>query len=184
MFALVTGGSASGKSEYAENLSVKVNRGKMAYIATMYPYDDECQKKIERHQSMRAEKDFTTIECPYGLSDYIESLIAFDTVLLECLSNLIANEMYISGKSEEEVLNTVLSAIEKVSKKVENFIIVSNEIFSELSNYDEFTTRYIRTMGKLNQRIAALSDTAIEVVCSIPIINKGKEEIENYENIY
>lgn len=41
MFILVTGGSGSGKSEFAENIAMKLG-GKMLYVATMKPYDDEC----------------------------------------------------------------------------------------------------------------------------------------------
>ena len=49
MFILVTGGSGSGKSEFAENIAMKLG-GKMLYVATMKPYDDECLKRIERHK--------------------------------------------------------------------------------------------------------------------------------------
>ena len=49
MFILVTGGSGSGKSEFAENIAMKLG-GKMLYVATMKPYDDECLKRIERHR--------------------------------------------------------------------------------------------------------------------------------------
>ena len=46
MFILVTGGSGSGKSEFAENIAMKLG-GKMLYVATMKPYDDECLKRID-----------------------------------------------------------------------------------------------------------------------------------------
>ena len=60
MFILVTGGSGSGKSEYAENL-LEDSPGKY-YIATMQVYDAEGRKKVARHQRLRAGKGFQTIE--------------------------------------------------------------------------------------------------------------------------
>ena len=90
MFILVTGGSGSGKSEFAENIAMKLD-GKMLYVATMKPYDDECLKRIERHRKMRDGKGFRTVECYTDLSEITESA---DTILLECMSNLTANVMF------------------------------------------------------------------------------------------
>ena len=50
MIHLITGGSGSGKSEYAEKLltgSVK-KENPYFYIATMKPYGEETLKKIEK----------------------------------------------------------------------------------------------------------------------------------------
>ena len=56
MIHLVTGGSGSGKSEYAENWLTGRNKkdGTYIYIATMQPYTEETMKKIERHHRLRA----------------------------------------------------------------------------------------------------------------------------------
>ena len=62
MFTLVTGGSGSGKSEYAESLVDSWNDPKI-YIATMMPFDEETRKKIQRHREMRRDKGFITLEC-------------------------------------------------------------------------------------------------------------------------
>ena len=56
MFIVVYGGSASGKSEYAESLVTGwKDKGEETspvriYIATMYPFDEECRLRIGRHQ--------------------------------------------------------------------------------------------------------------------------------------
>ena len=64
MRCLVTGGSASGKSEYAENLAAELSRGvSLYYIATMEPYGEEAGKRIRRHRRLREAKGFQTIEC-------------------------------------------------------------------------------------------------------------------------
>ena len=62
MFQIVTGGSGSGKSAFAEALAMELGK-KRYYIATMYPFGEESKQKIARHRAMRAEKQFETIEC-------------------------------------------------------------------------------------------------------------------------
>ena len=68
------------------------------YIATMYPYGEETEKKIERHRMLRKGKGFETLEWYTGLKLHLEegSLQGSD-VLLECMSNLVANEMYMES---------------------------------------------------------------------------------------
>ena len=63
MLHLITGGSGSGKSRYAEGEILKLGPGRRIYIATMYPYDEESRQRIARHRAMRAGKNFETI--PY-----------------------------------------------------------------------------------------------------------------------
>ncbi len=65
MLYLVTGGSASGKSAYAESLLLQSEAKHRVYLATMRPWDEECVKRIERHRWMREGKGFSTAEV-YG----------------------------------------------------------------------------------------------------------------------
>ncbi len=65
MLYLVTGGSASGKSAYAESLLWQSEAKRRVYLATMRPWDEECVRRIERHRQMREGKGFSTAEV-YG----------------------------------------------------------------------------------------------------------------------
>ncbi len=62
MIYLVTGGSASGKSEYAERLVTAFGGKVRYYLATMQPCDEESQRRIGRHRTMRKDKGFSTVE--------------------------------------------------------------------------------------------------------------------------
>ena len=64
MITLVTGGSGSGKSAYAEDVAVSAEGTEKYYIATMQIYDAEGERKVERHRKLRAGKGFTTVESP------------------------------------------------------------------------------------------------------------------------
>ena len=106
MLHIVYGGSASGKSSYAESFAMSLQGdGRLLYIATMYPYkwnttelDPETMQRIERHRAMRADKGFDTVEC----YRHVEHIVAKrqDVLLLECMSNLLANEMYLEPDAE------------------------------------------------------------------------------------
>ncbi|XCP84397.1 bifunctional adenosylcobinamide kinase/adenosylcobinamide-phosphate guanylyltransferase [Roseburia hominis] len=81
MFHVVTGGSGSGKSAYAEDRIVEyagsaAARGSagLYYIATMMPFDEETKERIRRHQTMRAGKGFQTVECYRDLKKGLEDI--------------------------------------------------------------------------------------------------------------
>ena len=109
MMVLVTGGSGSGKSAFAEDCVLSCGENKRIYIATMYPFDEESKKRVARHRKMRAGKGFETVECFVGLKNLKVS--HGSTVLLECMSNLTANEIFredgAGEKTEEEILEGV-----------------------------------------------------------------------------
>ena len=89
MMHLVTGGSGSGKSAYAEQQVLEAGDAPRYYIATMMPYGEEGRRRVEKHRRMRREKHFETIECYMDLKQV--QVPPGSTVLLECLSNLTAN---------------------------------------------------------------------------------------------
>ena len=67
MLHVVTGGSGSGKSEYAEKLIAESALHRRIYVATMMVWDDEGRKRVRRHREMRSGKGFITIEHYTGL---------------------------------------------------------------------------------------------------------------------
>ena len=109
MLTLVTGGSGSGKSAFAEDRVLSFGEGKRIYIATMHPFDEESHKRIERHRKMRAGKGFETVECYTGLKNAVlpgES--GKCVVLLECMSNLVANEMFEEQGAHEQTVQEII----------------------------------------------------------------------------
>ncbi len=174
---LITGGSGSGKSEYAEKIAVQLKKSllteKMIYIATMMPLDNETLKKIERHRKMRYGKGFLTEEC-YCVEDikkksemgyFKESII-----LIECISNLTANEIF-SFKNKNACCD-IANTIKNIKSKCMEIIIVTNEVFSDGAKYSFETLEYMKCLGKINCYMAEIADKVIEVVCGVPIYIK------------
>lgn len=194
MITLVTGGSGSGKSAYAESLLYSCE-GIRYYIATMQIYDAEGEKKIERHRKLRAGKGFLTIESPMNVGK-IQFVCAGEpgqaqyrqeaerkgqcssekkSALLECMSNLTANEMFTKDgmKSEDEVVEKIVSEIQTLSQKLDNLVIVTNNVFEDGVIYDAGTMEYLRALGRINAALARLADRVAEVVVGIPVELKG-----------
>lgn len=179
MMTLIIGGSGSGKSAFAEDylLSVSENRKKY-YIATMQVYDDESRKKVERHQRLREGKGFVTIEQPSDIGRAAEKIEGREvTALLECVSNLTANEMFggQTPKKKEAVTEKIVEGIKRLERRVPRLVIVSNNVFEDGKVYDTATTEYIRAMGSINEKLADMADTVIEVVVGIPLAIKGAD---------
>lgn len=57
MMVLVTGGSGSGKSAFAEDKILSFGEGRRIYIATMHPYDEESHLRVRRHGRCVKERD-------------------------------------------------------------------------------------------------------------------------------
>lgn len=189
MLHIVYGGSASGKSSYAESFAMSLQgEGRLLYIATMYPYkwntteiDPETMQRIERHHAMRADKGFDTVEC----YRHVEHIVAKrqDVLLLECMSNLLANEMYLEPDSDagsdmaetmSPVSNKIVQALIDLSTRVQELVIVTNDVFSDGGSltYDESTREYVKNLAEINCALAREAATVTEVVCGIPVIVK------------
>ncbi len=172
MMVLVIGGSGSGKSAYAEKLSDELMGVWKYYLATMHIFDDESRRKVERHQSARDGEGFFTVEQPTDIHRALEKMgTRRDIILLECISNLTANEMFSERekKAENKVVETVVSGVETLREAATNLIVVSNNLFEDGVVYDETTMAYMRAMGRINRRLAMLADRVVEVVAGIPI---------------
>lgn len=192
MLYLITGGSGSGKSEFAEGVAAELYRqeavqreaaqkkaGGLFYVAAMQPFDEECVRRIERHRQMRKEKGFSTVECYH----HLETVQAGpgDVFLIECMSNLLANEMYdVQGriKSEESercLEEAVVQPILSLNKKAAHVVVVTNEVFSDGEEYAEESKQYMRLLGRLNRELAEQAEKAAEVVYGIPLYRKGEK---------
>lgn len=177
MMVLVTGGSGSGKSAYAENLAVALSGTgeKRYYLATMEPFGQEGRRRIERHQKLREGKGFLTIEQPTAIHRALGQMEPEGgTALLECISNLAANEMFGEGepKSEQQVAEAVVGGVELLRAHTAHLVVVGNNVFEDGVGYDGATMAYIRAMGRIQHKLAAMADRVVEVVVGIPLAVK------------
>ena len=184
---LITGGSASGKSAFAEDKLLSFGDKKRYYLATMAVWDEECRERIRRHRIKRSGKGFSTIEKPVDLKDV--SLPGGSAALLECVSNLTANELFReelceNGQESEETRGAgreqkawerITGGIFNLKEQAEDLVVVTNEVFSDGISYDPGTEQYLRLLGKINCWLADMADEVYEVSCGLPICVKCAE---------
>ena len=199
MMILINGGSSSGKSAFAETLIVeqakkeevmaeaagKSMRGGARktdlrhqpsfYLATMIAWDEECRERIRKHRKMREKKNFMTIECPVDLSK--AEVPAGSRCLLECVSNLAANEMYRRDMEDPEngAMERILEGIRMIRKNADFLVIVTNDVSGDQGPYSEETEAYRKLLGGINCTLAGEADEVYEVICGEPVMVKKKK---------
>lgn len=175
MIRLVTGGSRSGKSSFAEGLFK--NENDVVYIATSKIMDKEMEERIEHHRNTRP-KEWRTYEGNYNLKD---SIATEEKYLLDCITVMVSNIMfdiskdveYIDYRLQEEIENKVLTELENLISSVrENnyeLTLVTNEVGSSIVPEHHISRVFRDIQGRINQRIASIADEVYLVCCGIPV---------------
>ncbi|WP_434309106.1 bifunctional adenosylcobinamide kinase/adenosylcobinamide-phosphate guanylyltransferase [Hominifimenecus sp. rT4P-3] len=172
MIGLVYGGSGSGKSEFAENLAMEQRQDSLIYLATMAAFDSESQGRILRHRRLRNGKGFQTEERYTRLEEW--EIPPHATVLLECLSNLAANEMFLPEGRPDRPLEAVLRDLAHLAEQADTLIVVSNDVFGDGIWYEGETDTYLHVMAEANAWLAKQADVVVESVHGIPVWWKGQ----------
>ena len=93
----------------------------------------EAAKRIARHRALRAGKGFESRDCYTDLPKAETS--GFQTVLLECMSNLLANEMFRKSAVWEGLPERLTQEVMELAGRVPNLVVVSNDIFEDGVRY-------------------------------------------------
>lgn len=164
MITLVIGANSSGKSAYSEKLAVAANKGGLIYLATMIPYGIEGKTRVDKHRRQRSGMEFRTLELPYGV-DKVE-VSKDDTVLLEDVSNLVANIMF--EKKDMQAAKTALEELVGLAGKCDNLIVITIEGASVEDISDSGTCDYVEALNHLNEELYDLADIVVRMVEGMP----------------
>ncbi|WFD09554.1 bifunctional adenosylcobinamide kinase/adenosylcobinamide-phosphate guanylyltransferase [Tepidibacter hydrothermalis] len=181
---MVTGGARSGKSSFSEELC-KCKSEKVAYIATSIAFDDGMRDRIKKHKESRPQhwNTYETYKDIYNIIDDIKS--KNDTVLLDCVTLLVNNLMFEFDVDWDEICREEIDKIEsyineqvvKLIDAIRNtelyFVFVTNELGMGIVPENRLSRIYRDIAGRVNQKIATLSDEVYLVVSSIPVKIKG-----------
>ena len=168
MLILVTGGNGSGKSRFAESVAAGYD-GKRYYAATMIPYGPEGEARKRRHIAQREGLGFITVECPFGLGEVPAG--ENDLVLLEDVSNLLANVMFdVEHFSPPAAIEAEIIALECRCK-----LLIAVTIGGLTGDgCDEETKKYVAELNSLNARLAERARTVVELRDGTPRVVKGE----------
>ena len=162
---LISGANDSGKSIYAEQLVNSIEAPRY-YIATMSPQTEENHARIEKHRRQRSGMRFQTLELPYRVSDAPVTEDA--VVLLEDVSNLLANAVFEKQKNSESVFRDICDLVGRC-----RFVIAVTISGLCADGFDGETTAYINGLNELNQKLVEHSEVVITMEDRIPHRQKG-----------
>ncbi len=170
MTELIVGKPDSGKSAFAEEKALEKktfpDAGNIYYIATMQVVDEDSKERVKKHRKMREGKGFITIEKETDILSAVNEMEGAGdaTVLLECISNLVGNEMHRPGVSGELTVpaDKIAADVKTLSEKVKYLIIVTNE-FDNDESFDDDTKDYIKLVSLVNERLRAFSEVVYEL---------------------
>lgn len=168
MLILLIGAANSGKSRFAETIAARFT-GPRIYAATMIPCGAEGAARVDRHRRQRAGQGFVTVECPRGLDGISAGKNAL--VLLEDVSNLLANEMFGRGRpgAEDEALRQIVSLAGRAA------VVIAVTIGGVSGDgCDEPTQNYAAALAHLNEQLAEAADAVIEIRAGTPLLLKGE----------
>lgn len=173
---LVTGGSRSGKSAFAQNLAEHVP-GARTYIATCPLLDDEMRERARKHRDARQSHGWTTVEETNDLAQALQRAPA-GTVLVECLTLWVNNLMYEAEQdgrtwSEPDMSTRALTVLAACRERQGTSVLVTNEVGWGIVPENALARRFRDIAGRCNQTVAADADEVWLVVCGQPLKIKG-----------
>ncbi len=174
---LVTGGTRSGKSDYALQRG-EACPGRHCFIATCNPVDPEMTRRVKKHQQTRSAEIWHTIEEDLYPGRSI-SAGDFDVYLVDCLtlwiSNLMAYCAHEGSVCSADFLNAqVVGLLGAVRQAAGTVIFVTNEVGMGVVPENDIARHYRDLVGMCNQLIAAQAKEVILVSCGLPLYIKNK----------
>nr|WP_294936691.1 bifunctional adenosylcobinamide kinase/adenosylcobinamide-phosphate guanylyltransferase [uncultured Flavobacterium sp.] len=171
MIYLITGGERSGKSSYAENLAKELSDRPM-YVATARKWDDDFQKRIDRHQKDRDER-WVNIENEKHLS---EIDFTGKVAVVDCVTLWLTN-FFIDTKNDVQAsLDQAKAEFDKIAKQENTtIIIITNEIGMGVHAETHIGRKFTELQGWMNQYLAKNADEVVLMVSGIPVKIKEKK---------
>lgn len=170
---LVTGGSRSGKSSFAQKYAEE-QPGSRLFLATCPVTDKEMEIRILRHVQDRQKGNWETIEEPVNIAEKLAEAERYDTVLVDCLTLWVNNLLYEAScknkeLNEDRVAEQALKLIDAAAKHPGKVILVTNEVGLGIVPENKTARLYRDLVGRCNQSVGEAADEVYLVTCGIPL---------------
>ena len=165
---LVTGGTRSGKSCFAETLAER-HAPMRGYLATGQAGDAEMAERIARHRGRRG-AEWETVEEPLELSRAIARVDGLYTVLLvDCITLWLSNLLFHCEGGAAEALRRVEGFTESFGTRVTPLVIVTNEVGMGIVPEHPLSRSFRDLAGEANELIAARADEVYVTISGLPL---------------
>ena len=149
---LVAGGARSGKSRKGEELAKSLaGSSRPIFIATAEAVDEEMASRIKKHQDDRGTA-FDLIEEPKNLTKALREIDSDATVLVDCLTLWLSNNMMGEGTDTNQ------SVIDAARARKGATIFISNEVGEGIVPMHPVSREFRDLSGIMNQQFAQAAD--------------------------
>jgi adenosylcobinamide kinase/adenosylcobinamide-phosphate guanylyltransferase len=155
---VLLGGARSGKSA----LAVQLAGESATFIATGTAGDEEMAERIRRHRAERP-AGWTTLEEPLALGEVLDSLVAEETVVVDCLSLWVSN-LVVADWEDAAIEREAEVVAQQAAARVGLTVVVSNEVGLGIVPATSLGRRYRDLLGVVNRAFVAEADRALLVV--------------------
>lgn len=160
----ITGGQRSGKSNYAQQIALSLSENPV-YLATSRIWDEEHQKRIERHKADRG-TEWTNIEEEKQLSNH---RLKNRVILVDCVTLWATNFFFDNNSDVDLSLAMIKEEFDKLIQQEAQFIFVSNEIGLGGTSENKAQRLFMDLQGWINQYIASKANKVYLMVSGIPL---------------
>ncbi len=178
MRVLISGGSKSGKSLFAQELTLRLAKGgKRYYVATMIPADDEDRARIRRHLAEREGMGFETIECGRELLSCLQAADRNAAFLLDSTTAFLMNALFPNPAScdlDEDAAARCAEELTAFARSVRHAVIVSDSLYADAAHYDGSTEVFRKALAHIDRKLAAVCDVVIEAAAGNFMLRKGE----------
>ena len=172
---LLIGGARSGKSHFAQELALKLDKP-VLFVATAEANDEEMRQRIEAHQKARP-ATWNTLEVTTDVGkNIIEKIGGAKVVIVDCIT-LLANNIFGQHSEQDEAIDVPLiekrldaeidELIECTKKLDASFIIVTNEVGLGVVPASRLGRLYRDLLAKANQKLAGAADEVYLMVAGL-----------------
>jgi adenosylcobinamide kinase/adenosylcobinamide-phosphate guanylyltransferase len=148
----IAGGARSGKSRKGEELAKNfAGSAKPIFIATAEAVDEEMTSRIKKHQDDRGAA-FDLVEEPKNLTKVLKEVDTDATVLVDCLTLWLSNNMMGEGTDTNQ------SVIAAARARTGATIFISNEVGEGIVPMHPVSRQFRDLSGIMNQEFARASE--------------------------
>ena len=165
---LIIGGIRSGKSEFAENLTLSFSNNPI-YISTCKVIDEETKSRVKKHK-LRRNKKWIEYEAYINLVELIKLTNGNVPRLVDCITLWINNMIFEKVDCEAEVHKL----INILNRQITPTVLVTSEVGLSIIPDNKLARDFIDIVGQTNRMIAESADTVYFVTAGIPTKIKGR----------